>query len=96
MYIYPHCNKVFIWDTKCPTCCRGRRQKRAEVGHVEFQKCMKETMFDMNKCQWEIDKLKECCRDHPTSLHCAFDRPRPGAVSTGETAAATEARDDGA
>jgi hypothetical protein len=50
---------------------------------------MKETMFDMNKCQWEIEKLKQCCRDHPTSLHCAFDRPRPGAVSKNKPEAET-------
>ncbi len=79
-----------------PNVLQGQATEACRGWACRIQKCMKETMFDMNKCQWEIDKLKECCRDHPTSLHCAFDRPRPGAVSTGETAAATEARDDGA
>ncbi len=40
-----------------------------------FQKCMRETRFDLERCQWEAKSLKDCCKRfnaNGVSTHCAF------------------------
>lgn len=63
-----------------------------KVWACRFQKCMRETVFDMDRCSWEVEALKKCCDDHQAngkSLHCAFaprtpaedpSRSAPGSV----------------
>lgn len=46
-----------------------------KVWACRFQKCMRDTRFDMDRCQWEVEALKKCCKDRQAngkSLHCAF------------------------
>ena len=40
-----------------------------------FQKCMRQTSFDLERCQWEAERLKACCakfKANGVSTHCAF------------------------
>lgn len=53
----------------------GQPIEACRVWACRFQKCMRETRFDMDRCQWEVEALKKCCEDQQAngkSLHCAF------------------------
>ena len=76
-----------LGGNRMPIMLGGQPSEACRVWACRFQKCMRETRFDMDRCQWEVEALKKCCEERNAngkSLHCAF-APSNGSSSVPET-----------